>query len=294
MKLNTFFTALYFLTMASNSAPSAQKPYLGLYSLDVKQTVVKKLPTVAKTFEIAAQELTSLFAKPMSHSDFAGSASESLKDVGRFLRQECVNVLNARQQRKSAVTSICLHFSDENISCIFKFVVRKSDDMLTGAITLMTMQNCDPEICTALKHFAQASVRTLSFSEKYSFQIKTGAIAAALILALSYPKIKRSVKSYLSSRRYKKKIEEKWNTRYTKFSCEKCPNIDTDPCPECEEKRQTCSICLGNLCNDDEATRKENPTKMLECAHIFHTNCLNAWLTTRDFRDKKSCPNCNK
>ena len=45
----------------------------------------------------------------------------------------------------------------------------------------------------------------------------------------------------------------------------------------------TCSICLNDF------TQKEEIRKIKKCNHVFHVNCIDAWLI-----QKAVCPNCNK
>ena len=45
------------------------------------------------------------------------------------------------------------------------------------------------------------------------------------------------------------------------------------------EKKQ-CAICLENYVNGDESIA-------LPCIHIFHANCIKAWL-----RSHNNCPSC--
>ena len=47
-----------------------------------------------------------------------------------------------------------------------------------------------------------------------------------------------------------------------------------------KEEEQICSICLLLFQHDDEISR-------LNCGHMFHTNCLNEWIS-----NKKNCPLC--
>jgi hypothetical protein len=307
--------------MAANNAASTQKPYVSLYSLDVKQALVKKLPPALKTFEISAQELISIFARPMSYSDFAGSASESLKDVGRFLKQECVNMLNARQQRKSAVTSICLHATDENMSCNLKFLIRKSDNTLTGAITIMVMKDCDPEICSALKNFAQASVKTMSFSEKYNRLINTALILAAtgLLATTLQPHVthqlalrrerklnelaEQNAPTYFENYPEPKNHVELKKAAIKKDSCDKCGESDNESCTT----HLACVICSEKFAKGtptDSIIITHKPTD--GPSHIFHKTCLYTaiWMDRENQkcigynqphkRYKPICPSCEQ
>lgn len=46
-------------------------------------------------------------------------------------------------------------------------------------------------------------------------------------------------------------------------------------------KEESCSICLGSF------TEEEQVRRLPVCSHVFHQECIDAWLER-----KRECPNC--
>ena len=58
------------------------------------------------------------------------------------------------------------------------------------------------------------------------------------------------------------------------------PETKIDDVDKLDPEKRNCIICLEDFKSGEKAT-------LLPCVHLFHKNCINRWLTTKDF-----CPIC--
>jgi hypothetical protein len=59
--------------------------------------------------------------------------------------------------------------------------------------------------------------------------------------------------------------------------------VDENDQPPCDQDYHCCSICLGDLCAGESATRGR------ACGHIFHEECLTMWVNK-----SATCPYCRQ
>ncbi|KAL9245365.1 hypothetical protein vseg_019027 [Gypsophila vaccaria] len=62
----------------------------------------------------------------------------------------------------------------------------------------------------------------------------------------------------------------------------KLSDIEDDTPHECQQ--QCCSVCLYDVCFDDQIRRLDN------CQHVFHRHCLDRWIEL----DHYTCPLCRR
>ncbi|KAI1694282.1 ring finger domain-containing protein [Ditylenchus destructor] len=68
-------------------------------------------------------------------------------------------------------------------------------------------------------------------------------------------------------------------------------NLPTVKVPQ-EMANEECSICLGELTEEENMTQYENrkdQVTQLQCGHFFHRNCAKSWLV-----EKADCPICRE
>jgi hypothetical protein len=162
--MNFFRLLLFSLLCVSSTivstAPETQKDlFQPVYNFEFMLKPCTKLPTASQTFTIDL--LDSLESED----------HQSLQDLKSLLQDTCKNTLAAKQARKTAIVTIQLTCTEENVSVVVKLTARKADGVIHTTLMLFVPDKADKEVVKAFEIFCRKAIPSLSVMQKHSGKI---------------------------------------------------------------------------------------------------------------------------
>jgi len=198
--MNFFKLLLFSLLCVSSSivstAPIAFQP---VYNFELTLKPCAKLPTASQHFIF--DSLDSL----------ESGDHQSLQDLKSLLQDTCKNTLAAKQARKTAIVTIQLTCTEENVSVALKLTARKADGVIHTTLMLFVPDKADKEAIKAFEIFCRKAIPSLTVMQKHSGKIWLAGTLVA-VAALYKPVLlarKKIIKPYWHRYQERKEVAKR-------------------------------------------------------------------------------------